>query len=68
MSKESHTALYRIHGTTPPQYVTEPYGAEVLFEPVTASVSVVLDPSSFWAVAHKVRPLLFGPVRMTGRE
>lgn len=23
------------------------------------------EPSSFWAVAHSVRPLLFGPVRMT---
>ena len=48
-----------VYGTTPPQYDTEPYGMEVSLKPVTVRIKVELEPSSFCAVAHKVRPPVF---------
>ncbi len=42
-----------------------PYGRDVSLLPVIVRVSVELEPSSFSAVAHRVRPLLFGPERVT---
>ena len=45
----------------------EPYGREVSLLPVTVRVRVELEPSSFSAIAHRVRPLLFGPERVTDR-
>ncbi len=57
-----------LHGYTPPQYDVEPYGREVSLLPVTVRVRVELEPSSFCAVAHRYRPLVFGPERVTGRE
>ncbi len=55
------------YGNTPPQYDVVPYGRDVSLLPVIVRVSVELEPSSFSAVAHKVRLLLFGPERVTDR-